>query len=136
MSREIEELIPALPRGVTLPPGAVRIQLDGENAADLGEAIRLLGLIVSRRLAIDAAERQRLEVARGTAIAARNRAQLALSQEIEKAAARAEAEKTRKFTPAQPPATEDPEAAVASPGPTYGPIAPESVRGESLPPAG
>lgn len=42
MSSELNQMYPVLPKGVTTPPGAVRIQMDGPDAADLEAAIHLL----------------------------------------------------------------------------------------------
>lgn len=49
MSSELNQMYPVLPRGVTTPPGAVLIQMDGANAVDLVEVIRMFKAVRDRR---------------------------------------------------------------------------------------
>jgi hypothetical protein len=102
MSTELTEFIPTLPKGITSPPGAIKIQLDGPDAADLGEAIVILGKLAGRREAILKTDNATAEAKRKDAERRRYEAEEKAHEAREEMKARAQAEKTRK--PEAPPA--------------------------------
>lgn len=59
MSSELNQMYPVLPRGVTTPPGAVRIQLDGPDAANVQEVMTMLANILRRRASAETESRSK-----------------------------------------------------------------------------